>query len=197
MGGIDKGLQTFQGKPLALHALERLQPQVASCVINANRHIDVYQSWGVDVISDAAEGDQVAYEGPLEGFAAGLQHCHTPWMLTVACDSPCFPSDLAMRMLGTAEQSGKLIVMAAGPEMEESAEHLGAIRSQPTFCLIHQSLRKSLNDFVQAGGRKIDRWTSQHEAVLETFDKPHDDPWAFANANTLAQLQQLERLQRP
>ena len=29
MGGVDKGLQNHRGMPLALHALLRLQPQVA------------------------------------------------------------------------------------------------------------------------------------------------------------------------
>ena len=37
MGGVDKGLQTFHGVPLALHALQRLQPQVKTCMLNANR----------------------------------------------------------------------------------------------------------------------------------------------------------------
>ena len=33
MGGVDKGLQPFRGLPLAQHALQRLAPQVGSCLI--------------------------------------------------------------------------------------------------------------------------------------------------------------------
>ncbi|MDB5882442.1 MAG: molybdenum cofactor guanylyltransferase, partial [Ramlibacter sp.] len=37
MGGADKGLQNFNGMPLALHTLMRLQPQVGEVMVNANR----------------------------------------------------------------------------------------------------------------------------------------------------------------
>ncbi|MGE8398032.1 MAG: NTP transferase domain-containing protein, partial [Comamonas sp.] len=47
MGGVDKGLQAFNGKALALHALHRLQAQVGSCMLNANRSLEIYNSWGV------------------------------------------------------------------------------------------------------------------------------------------------------
>ena len=46
--------------------------------------------------------------------------------------------------------------------------------------------------FVQGGGRKIDAWTAQHKTVVVPFDQPGDDPKAFFNANTLAELQALE-----
>ena len=49
-----------------------------------------------------------------------------------------------------------------------------------------------LTAFTQAGGRKIDRWTDQHRTVVVPFDRPGDDPQAFFNANTLAELQSLE-----
>ena len=41
MGGVDKGLQTHLGTPLALHALMRLAPQVGQSMINANRNLMV------------------------------------------------------------------------------------------------------------------------------------------------------------
>ena len=53
MGGVDKGLQNHQGMPLALHALLRLQPQVATVMINANRNLGAYESMGVPVWPDA------------------------------------------------------------------------------------------------------------------------------------------------
>ena len=39
MGGVDKGLERFQGQPLAFRAMMRLVPQVADVLINANRNI--------------------------------------------------------------------------------------------------------------------------------------------------------------
>jgi len=42
--------------------------------------------------------------------------------------------------------------------------------------------------FTQSGQRKIDKWTAQHRCV----EVPFDDAQAFANANTLTELQQLQ-----
>lgn len=191
MGGIDKGLQPYQGHALALHALRRLQPQVGSCLINANRNLETYAQWGVPVVSDTVAD----FPGPLAGFACGLAHCTTPWLLTVPCDSPRFAPDLAARMADTASATGARIVLACGPEMGRDGQT--AIRPQPVFALLHTSVLDDLHQFVAEGGRKIDAWTARHPQALCHFDAPTDDPHAFANANTLAQLQHLERLAPP
>ena len=49
MGGADKGLQNFNGVPLALHTLLRLQQQVGHMMINANRNLSAYESFGVPI----------------------------------------------------------------------------------------------------------------------------------------------------
>ena len=51
MGGVDKGLQLFNGIPLALHALNRLQQGggVGTVLINANRNLSTYESFGAAV----------------------------------------------------------------------------------------------------------------------------------------------------
>jgi molybdopterin-guanine dinucleotide biosynthesis protein A len=48
--------------------------------------------------------------------------------------------------------------------------------------------------FTHGGGRKIDAWTAQHKTTLVNFDKSTDDPYAFANANTVQELVNLEAL---
>ncbi|WP_370678910.1 molybdenum cofactor guanylyltransferase MobA [Comamonas sp. GB3 AK4-5] len=188
MGGVDKGLQPFTGLPLARHALQRLAPQVGGMLLNANRHLDTYRSWGTPVVTDT-EAD---YPGPLAGFLAGLLHCPTPWVLAVPCDTPRFPTDLAARMAAAAHAAGAPLAVALAPESE--AGHAGVLRAQPAFCLIHRSLLDSLQRFVSEGGRKIDRWTAQHPLAQACFDQAGDDPLAFANANTLQELQALEAL---
>jgi molybdopterin-guanine dinucleotide biosynthesis protein A len=52
---------------------------------------------------------------------------------------------------------------------------------------------ETLVKFTHSGGRKIDAWTAQHKTVVVTFDQPGDEPRAFFNANTLAELHQLEQ----
>ncbi len=187
MGGVDKGLQPFAGLPLALHALLRLQQQhggwIGDCLINANRNLGAYEAFGVPVWPDL-QGD---FAGPLAGMAAALTHCETPYVLTVPCDSPRFPLDLAERLGQALIRERADIAMAAAREAD------GVLRAQPVFCLLHVGLLPSLQAFLQSGRRKIDAWTARHHTVLVPFDAPGDDPLAFANINTLAELRALDR----
>lgn len=186
MGGVDKGLQNFNGMPLALHTLMRLQMQVGRVMINANRNLSAYESFGAEVWPDVLAD----YPGPLAGFLTGLERCETPYLATVPCDSPRFPLDLVARLAEAMEREQAEIAMAAAPEKDDNDEV--KVRTQPVFCLLHIELLESLVRFTQGGGRKIDAWTAQHKTVVVPFDAPDDDPLAFANANTLAELKQLE-----
>jgi molybdopterin-guanine dinucleotide biosynthesis protein A len=117
----------------------------------------------------------------------GLERCETPFLLTVPCDTPLFPLDLAERLAQAFEDEDTEIAMAAAREED------GQLRPQPVFCLLRIELLESLVAFTQNGGRKIDRWTDQHRTVIVPFDRPQDDPQAFFNTNTLAELHALER----
>ena len=184
MGGVDKGLQNFNGVPLALHTLMRLSPQVGEIIINANRNLSAYESFGVPVWPDATSLGE--YAGPLAGFITGLERCETPYLLTVPCDTPLFPADLVVRMAeAMARENADFAVAAA---LEED----GQLRPQPVFCLMGTDMLESLVRFTQGGGRKIDAWTAQHKTVLVPFNQPGDDVHAFFNANTLGELHQLE-----
>ena len=182
MGGVDKGLQNFNGMPLALSTLMRLQPQVAHVMINANRNLSAYESFGVPVWPDVIPD----FAGPLAGFLTALEHCETSWLATVPCDTPLFPADLVARLAAAANEQDADIAMAAGREGD------GQLRTQPVFCLLGVHLLESLVKFVNDGGRKIDAWTAQHKMVVVPFDAPGDSR-AFSNANTLAELHQLEK----
>lgn len=191
MGGVDKGLQLFRAKPLVQHALERLQQQAggapARIGINANRNQAQYASWGLPVWPDA----QTDYPGPLAGFLAALQHAHPqPYLLTVPCDSPLFPLDLLARLATAFGQQDADIAMVSSPELQADGSVL--LRAQPVFCLLKASLAPSLDQFMASGRRKIEAWTQQHHTVQVVFDAPGDAAQAFANANTLAELQKLE-----
>lgn len=191
MGGVDKGLQAFRGQPLALHTLARLRPQVGRVMINANRNLPTYQSFGMPVWPDGLAD----YAGPLAGFLVGLEHCQTPWLLTVPCDTPLFPHDLAARLAQAAATQGTDIAMAAAPEPQDDGST--RMRTQPVFCLLRASLLPSLTRFTQQGGRKVGGWAVQHACAIVPFDLANDDPQAFRNANTLAELQVLEAQTSP
>jgi molybdopterin-guanine dinucleotide biosynthesis protein A len=186
MGGVDKGLQNFNGIPLALHTLMRLGPQVQSVMVNANRNLSAYESFGASVWPDATTD----FSGPLSGFLVGLERAETPYVLTVPCDTPRLPLDLAERLAAALIREDADIAMAAAPETDDHGQT--QIRTQPVFCLMKIELSESLVKFTHTGGRKIDAWTAQHNTVVVPFDTPSDDPLAFANVNTLTELQALE-----
>lgn len=181
MGGVDKGLQNHLGMPLALHSLLRLQLQVGSAMLNANRNLGAYESMGVPVWPDS----QADFAGPLAGMLVGLEHCETPWLVTVPCDTPNFPTDLVERLAAAAQAEDAEIAMAATREPDEQGQTV--VQVQPVFCLLKSSLLESMQAFLDSGQRKIDRWTAQHRCATVVFD----DGAAFFNANTVEELRRL------
>jgi len=184
MGGADKGLQGFQGQPLAQRAALRLAPQVAQVLISANRHLDVYRRWDWPVITDLPGH---LSQGPLAGILAGLAACTTPWLACVPCDVPHFPVDLVARLAAQVEQNeGALVVYTTTPDGSMPGT---AARRHPTCCLLHTTLRQPLMAYLQDGGRRLDAWMRSQPHAEAWFD----DAGAFANLNTLADLASAEQ----
>jgi molybdopterin-guanine dinucleotide biosynthesis protein A len=182
MGGLDKGLQLYGDAPLAQHALRRLQAQVGPALINANRNLAQYQSFAVPVITDTVPD----FAGPLAGFITAMENCRTPYLMTVPCDTPQFPMDLVPRLALALAKNNADVAMASA--LETQANGTPAWYRQPVFCLLKIALLPNLRVFVADGGRKIGAWTAQQHTVQVEFD----EPGAFANVNTLAQLQALQ-----
>lgn len=166
MGGEDKGLVTLNGRAMIGYVLDILGPQVADILINANRNIERYQTYGYRVISDL-HGD---FSGPLAGMAAAMRAASTPYIVTVPCDSPLLPKDLVARLYRTLQHAGA----------EISVAHDGN-RMQPVFALLQCSLLSSLEAFLDRGERKIDQWYAQHRVAQADFSA---QPEAFINVNT-------------
>jgi molybdenum cofactor guanylyltransferase len=188
MGGVDKGLQNHLGMPLALNALLRLSTQVGQVMINANRNLAAYESMGVPVWPDGIAD----FAGPLAGMLIGLERCETPYLATVPCDTPGFPPDLVARLAQALETEGAELAMAVieedGPDAPDGTPGPRRIARQPVFCLLRAELLESLVAFLHGPERKVGAWTAQHRCALVLFD----DAAAFRNANTLAELQQLQ-----
>ena len=191
MGGVDKGLQPFEGTPLALHALRRLAPQVGRVMLSANRNDSTYSALGATFGAPVWPDDIAGHAGPLAGILAGLSHCGTPYLLSVPCDTPRFPTDLAARLTDALSVADAEI--AIPDALEQLDDGTIAWRAQPVFCLLSTALRDSLARFVDSGGRKVGAWAAGHRTVRVRFDRPGDGPEAFYNANTLADLQALEQ----
>ncbi len=174
MGGVDKGLQPFHGKPMVAHAIERLAPQADELLVNANRNPEAYARFGYRVIADEIEG----FAGPLAGFERGLAHAAGALVATVPCDSPFLPTDLVARLRAALEAGrAELAVAKTGTQ------------AHPVFCLMRRAVHGSLRDFLAGGQRKIDRWYASLKVVEVAFD---DQPAAFLNINTREELASLE-----
>lgn len=168
MGGVDKGLQLLDGRPLAAHVIAGLSPQVDRVRVSANRNLDAYAALGPPVLADPPG---LEFAGPLAGMLAGLQAIPgDAWLLTAPCDCPRLPPDLAVRLLEAAAPHGIAFAQAA--------------REHPTHALLHARLREPLRAHLEAGGRAVLRWMSSQPHGVAHFD----DEAAFANFNHLADL---------
>ncbi|RZL32723.1 MAG: molybdenum cofactor guanylyltransferase [Rubrivivax sp.] len=168
MGGVDKGLQPLDGKPLVSHVIERLSSQAGPVAISANRHLDRYAALGLPVLTDPPG---LEFAGPLAGMLAGLSVLpDDAWLLTAPCDCPRLPLDLAARLYAAAQ--GHRLAFAQ------------AEREHPTHALLHASVRQPLAAHLHGGGRAVLRWMLAQPHGIARFD----DEAAFANLNHLADL---------
>ena len=173
LGGIDKGLIQLRKISLVQHVINRIEPQVAEIIISANRNLDVYTDLGFSVYTDEISDSA----GPLAGILKALQHCQSEWLLTVPADSPFIANDLAQRLIQSV-QDNKIAIAHDGE------------RLQPTFSLIHKSLKNSLKDFLQKGERKTRVWMQQQPHTIVDFSDQAD---AFSNINTQDELNNAEK----
>jgi molybdopterin-guanine dinucleotide biosynthesis protein A len=178
MGGVDKGLQVYRGRPLAQHALDRLRPQVHQVMVNANRNQETYRALNVPVWPDEVPG----YAGPLAGMLAGLAHCDTALLATVPCDTPNFPLDLVARLAQGLRSADADIAVAYTRTGDD-------LSPQPVFCLMKTSLKDALAAFVAAGERKTGFFARGQRNTRVVFD----DDAQFFNINTLTELEQSQR----
>ena len=174
MSCVDKGLVLLQKKPLIAHVIARLKPQVDEILISANREIAQYEAFGLQVLKDENE----EFIGPLAGFSLGLQHAKHDYVLTVPCDSPLLPLDLAERLLSGMEASRADIAVASSEE-----------NAHPVFCLMRKSVLPSLLTYIESGERKVSTWQKSQKYIEVDFS---DCSEAFTNLNTIDNLNALE-----
>ncbi len=174
MKGADKGLILLHQKPLVQHAIERLKPQVNEILINANREIAIYQTFGYPVLQDEAKD----FLGPLAGFSLGLQQAKHDYVLTVPCDSPLLPLDLAKRLMNALTEHDADIAVASRDD-----------KTHPVFSLCKKSALPSLTVYLQQGERRVSAWQKSQKYIEVDFSDCND---AFTNLNTIEDLAALE-----
>ena len=179
MGGVDKGLQIFRGRPLVEAVIERLEPQCSTIVLSANRSIERYKAWGFLVVRDLDDD----YSGPLAALAAVAAGdvVKTEWVLTAPCDAPFFPEDLLEHFIAAQQEYLKY-------GMDPDAFIVRAERPQNAFACLRSKCMLQAESFLAEGNRRLGHWYAQLGA--ETVQMP--DEAAFANLNTLEELRSAE-----
>ncbi|TJY58179.1 molybdenum cofactor guanylyltransferase [Sinimarinibacterium sp. CAU 1509] len=150
MGGRDKGLIEYKGRPLVEHQLELLRPQVGALMISANRNLDRYAVYGVPVVSDATPD----FRGPLAGMLAALRAARTPWVVCVACDTLGLPGTLVECLLDSAKE-----------ENSSAAYVADASGAQYTVCALHTTLADPLDDALRHGRRAVREFLGAQRAA--------------------------------
>ena len=174
MGGTDKGLQELRGQPMVHWVIERLAPQVDELLINANQNGERYAAFGHRVVPDQIPG----FAGPLAGLHAALATATHPLVATAPCDSPFLPADLISRLFSALTAANADLAVAKTFD-----------QAHPVFCLCRRSVLPHLTEFLESGGRKVDRWYSTLNIVEVAFD---DEADAFENINTHEELGRFE-----
>lgn len=173
MNGVNKALVPFLGRPMLAQVIERLAPQVNQILVNTNQDFDQFKPFDFPLISD----ETTEFAGPLAGLHVGLKASQDEWVLSVPCDSPLLPKDLAKRLLDAVQTQQADIAIAKTD-----------VQNHPVFCLCKKSLCDDLAAYLKQGGRKVREWQRLHQCVEVHFE----DEYNFSNVNTFDELAKLE-----
>jgi molybdopterin-guanine dinucleotide biosynthesis protein A len=172
MGGGDKSLRVIGGLSLLERVIERMRPQVATLVLNANGDPARFASFGLAVVPDSVPD----YAGPLAGVLAGLDwtaehHPGCTHIVSVATDAPFLPRDLVSRLVRGMQKSDADLACAASGGQPHPVIGLWPVR-------LREDLRRAIVDETV---RKVDVWTARHRLATVPFPSEPLDP--FFNAN--------------
>ena len=174
---------------MLVHILERLEPQVGPIAISANGDPDRFAEYGLPVLADEGPAGQA---GPLAGILSGMAWAKAEGsrkVLTVAGDTPFFPTDLAAQLAeALAGREDHVAVAASGG------------RRHPVFALWPVSLEADLSDFLtESTTYSVAAFLEQQRTVSVDFPMTSVgantiDP--FFNVNTPEDLAQAEAVMR-
>ncbi len=191
--GCDKSLLPLAGVPLLQRVVERLAVQVSPVVIGTNGDGARFDRFGLPVVNDRF----AAYQGPLAGIMTAMvwareHHVSITHILSVAADSPFFPLDLAEKLCSAADRQigGRPLPANRTIILSQTGRRL-----HPTFGLWPVDLAEDLQDFLQAGRRRVHGFLQEQEYLAVSFDAEGSgedviDP--FFNINRREDLQYAE-----
>lgn len=169
VGGRDKGLLPWRGKPLVQWVAQCLRPQVNTLYISCNRNEPTYRTFADHVINDQPGPPM----GPLAGLRALPAIPSGDYLLVVPCDTPLVPAMLGERLLQALGTQTELAVCYAEDHINRHYLH----------ALLKSECLHSLEDYLVSGHRSVRGWYATLQAAPVDFS---DMTHAFSNMNTLA-----------
>lgn len=170
LGGLDKGLQLFAGRPMVTSMLELLQGVCSTILISANRNQDIYRRHGYPVIADDEDG----FAGPLAGLLATLPLVEGEFAVFVPCDMPCLGNTVLPALLRALQLSDVDLVVAA--DAQRTHYSVAACRTKPALLALRQAWGE--------GQRSLRAW----QQLLRQDVLRFEDAALFVNCNTLDNL---------
>ena len=176
MNNQDKGLINYKGRPMVSYAIAALTSVADQSIINANRNREQYQAFGLPVVADQTD----SFDGPLAGVLTAMIYTNADVLVIMPCDSPLIKAEHLQKLLSTRAENDADVAVAYDGE-----------RLHPVFLAIKTSLKKSLQDYLASGQRKVDHWLEQQKMVKADFS---NEPEIFININTMTELSELEAM---
>lgn len=176
MGGGDKPLVKIAGRPILAHVIERLSPQCAALVLNANNDPARFDAFGLPVVADSVDG----FAGPLAGVLAGMDYAAerapgADFVLSAPGDTPFLPEDLVSRLAAAgADANGKIAVAASGGRVHHAvALWPVALREALRHALIEEGERK-VSAFIERFANVNVAWPCDRFDPFFNVNRPHD-----------------------
>jgi len=174
MGGGDKALRLLAGQTLLDRVIDRMRPQVAALVLNANGDPARFARFGLPVVADSVAD----FAGPLAGVLAGLDWtaANRPdctLVVSIATDAPFLPADLVARLIKGMNAQGAALACAASGGQPHPVIGLWPVR-------LRDELRHAL---IAEGIRKVDVWTARYPLATVAFPDEIGGVDPFFNAN--------------
>ena len=163
MGGRDKGLLNWRGRPLIAWLHDLTRPLSDDLIISCNRNQEHYAPYADQLVADQEQD----FQGPLAGIRAGMAAARHEQMLVLPCDAPLVDHALIESLLAQA---------GSQPVVIRQNDYW-----QPLFCLLPTRLRDDLEQAWQSGERSPQRWFGRLAPIA--VDCPAQDS-RLANLNT-------------
>ena len=175
--GREKAFELVGGRSIIDRIIDRLAPQAATIVINANGDAGRFAGTGRPVIGDLRTGVRM----PLAGLHAALAYASANGfdaVLTTPSDAPFLPADLVRRLFDANRPAA--IAASAG-----QAHYLTGLWSPGLL----QDVERALD---QPRLPRLQDWTRMCDAAVVEWPAEPYDP--FFNVNTPEELAQAERI---